>query len=92
MNIIEVAEGTITIELQPEEAMDLARACGRVLELEMPLTEENDHAYRLYRAIFQSLAVAAHLQYSILDEKELASASLSAIRASGSNPCADQGR
>jgi len=32
MNIIEIGEGTITIEMQPEEAVDIARACGRVLE------------------------------------------------------------
>lgn len=81
MNIIEIAEGTITIELQPEEAMDIARACGRVLELEMPLTEANDHDYLLYRAIFQSLAVAANAQYCIVESDELASASLSALRA-----------
>ncbi len=80
MNIIEIAEGTITIELQPEEAMDIARACGRVLELEMPLTEANDREYRLYRATFQALAVAAHSQYSILTKEEAALVSFSALK------------
>lgn len=86
MNIIEITEGTITIELQPEEAMDIARACGRVLELETPLTEANDHEYRLYRATFQALAVAAHSHYCIINDDDLASASLSALRATPHRP------
>jgi len=81
MNIIEIAEGTITLELQPEEAMDIARACGHVLALDAVPRDENlkDHDYLLYRAIFQSLAVAANAQYCIVESDELASTSLSAL-------------
>jgi len=85
MTIIEIAEGTITLELQPEEAMDIARACGHVLALDEVTRDDNDnlkdHDYLLYRAIFQSLAVAANAQYCIVESDELASASLSALRA-----------
>ncbi len=80
MRIIEIADGVITLEMQPEEAMDIARACGSVLAVDLPLTEENDHDYRLYRATFEALAVAAHAHFCIVNEDKLASASLSALR------------
>lgn len=81
MNVIEIAEGTITIEMQPEEAMDIAQACDRVLLMPYDGDKTRDHDYRLYRALFMALTVAGSAQHSIVGEKEQASVSLSAFRA-----------
>jgi len=59
----------------------IVRACGSVLADDLPLTQENDHDYRLYRTTFEALAVAAHSHYCIVSEKERADVSLSALRA-----------
>ncbi len=79
MQIIEIAEGTITVEMQPEDAMCIARAFARMVEL--PFSGDADERlYQHYRAIFEASAVAGHAHYCIADDTELASASLSAIR------------
>ncbi len=83
MNIIEIAEGTITIELQPEEAMDIARACGRVVEMLRPIEEAKEHEYRLYTAIFEALAVAGDAQYNVAPKDEATMVTLSALRVGG---------
>jgi len=80
MNIIEIAAGTITVEMQPEDAMYLAQACHRVLEVPYGGDETRERQYRLYQAIFEALAVAGNAQYSIMDDQELTSGSLTALR------------
>lgn len=87
MEIREIADGVITIEMQPEEAMVLAIAC-RVAE--EAAYSGNQHIrdgkmaekrYVMYRAIFEALAVAGSAQYSIIDKGELKAAALTAMRA-----------
>lgn len=60
--------------------MYLAQACHRVLEAPYGGDETRERQYRLYQAVFEALAVAGNAQCSVLDDQELASGSLTALR------------
>jgi len=81
MNIVEIAGGTITVAMQPEDALVIAEACHRVLAMAYAGDEAKERLFRFYRAIFEVLAVAGNAQYSIEDDKDIADARLSALRA-----------
>jgi len=90
MKINDIADGTITIEMQPDEAMDVAIAChlaelafysGHTCGFPSADTGAREKRYASLCATFEALAVAGNAQYCIADNEETAGASLSALRA-----------
>jgi len=90
MKINDIATGTITVEMQPDEAMDIAIAChlaeqavysGHTCGFASSDANAREKRYETLCATFEALAVAGSAQYSIGDAEEQASVSLSAFRA-----------
>jgi len=90
MNIIEITTGTITVEMQPDEAMDIAIAChlaeeaiysGNTRGFPSANADAREKRYETLCATFEALAVAGNAHYCIGDNEETVSASLSALRA-----------
>ncbi len=90
MEIIEIGGGAITVEMQSDEAMDIAIACrlaevaiysGHAPGYPSVNTNARERRYETLCATFEALAVAGNAYYSITDSKEAADASLSALRA-----------
>ncbi len=90
MKINDIATGTITVELQPDEAMEIAIAChlaeqavysGHTCGFASSDANAREKRYETLCATFEALAVAGNAQYCIGDNEETVSASLSALRA-----------
>jgi len=90
MKINDIADGAITVEMQPDEAMDLAVAC-HIAELAVYSGHDcgfpsasiggRERRYETLCAVFEALAVAGNAQYSVSDSFDLAESALAALRA-----------